>query len=199
MRGAASHIDSPRRLALTALISLDAHGHLSIPDLAARYSFERQDGADADWRTLERYTIPDGTLAGASTELAAAVLLHQDDSMATLLDDGTLTLYADRVSFRFTPVDGWERMTPAHTLAARYRVEATHAGRGTWSTKDALKEEASADEVQDLTDEVLRIGSDVSVHTSGVLIIETRAEGMALRLTPLRAADRIPAGRISIG
>ncbi|MCX4826660.1 hypothetical protein OG883_44270 [Streptomyces sp. NBC_01142] len=148
---------------------------------------------------MDRYTMPDGTLAGATAELAGAVLLHREDSVATLLDDGTLTLYSDRVSFRFTPVDGWERMTSTHALADRYGVEMTHAGRGTWSAKDALKNEASAGEVLDLADDALRIGSDVSVHASGVLIIETRAAGIALRLTPLGVADGIGAGRVSIG
>ncbi|MFE9620505.1 hypothetical protein [Streptomyces sp. NPDC006384] len=117
-------------IALTSLISPDSHGHLSIPHLAARYSFERRDTADGTWRPMDRYTMPDGTLAGASVELVGAALLHQKDSMATLLENGLLTLFADNVSFRFTPVGGWKRLTPAYALAARYGVETTHAGRG---------------------------------------------------------------------
>ncbi|MBQ0889984.1 hypothetical protein KBZ94_34530 [Streptomyces sp. RM72] len=180
-------------LTLTALISLDSHGHLSIPRLAARYSFERRDTTEGAWRTMDRYTMPDGTLAGASVELVGAVLLHKKDSMATL-ENGLLTLFADNVSYRFTPVDGWERLTPTHSLAARYGVESTHAGRGTWTTRDTLKDKASATEVRTLTDDVLRIGSDVSVHTSGVLIAETRAEGIALRFTPLTVSESSAAG-----
>ncbi|GGU38756.1 hypothetical protein [Streptomyces violascens] len=89
--------------------------------------------------------MPDGTIA----ELAGAALLHAADSIATV-HDGAVTMYA---SYRFAP--GWKRMTSAHALANRYGVEATHAGRGSWSSRDALK-------------------SDVPVHSSGVLIVETR-------------------------
>lgn len=180
-------------IALTALTSLDSHGHLSVPHLAARYSFERRDTTDGTWRTMDRYTMPDGTLAGASVELVGAVLLHKKDSMATL-ENGLLTLFADNVSFRFAPVGGWERLTPAHALAARYGVESTHAGRGTWTTRDTIRSKASAGEVRTLTKEVLRIGSDVSVHASGVLIVETRAKGMGLRFTPLAVSEPLAVG-----
>ncbi|KFG71510.1 hypothetical protein [Streptomyces mutabilis] len=186
-------------IALTALISLDSHGHLSIPHLAARYSFERRDTTDSAWRTMDRYTMPDGTLAGASVELVGAVLLHQKDSMATLLENGLLTLFADNVSFRFTPVADWKRLTPAHAFAARYSVETTHAGRGSWTMRGALKDTASASEVRTLANDVLRVGSEVSVHTTGVLIVETRAEATALRLTPLAAPDPIAAGKAHSG
>jgi hypothetical protein len=158
---------------------------LSVPNRAARYAFQRKNGTEADWQTMKQYTMPDGALSGAAMELAATVLLHKEDCVAVLQEDGTLALYADRVSFRFLPVAGWERMTSAHVLAARYGVETTHTGRGTWSTKGALQDEASTDEVRLLVRDTLRIGSDVSVHTSGVLIVETRASGLALRLTPL--------------
>jgi hypothetical protein len=147
---------------------------------------------------MDRYTMPDGTLSGATAELTGAVLLHAEDGLATVLDDGTVTLYSDHVSFRFSPVPGWERMTPAHRLSARYGVEMTHAGRGTWSTKGVRKEAASAGEVLDLAGDAQLIGSDVSVHASGVLVVETRAAGIALRLTPLTAADGVGAGRSGV-
>ncbi|MEW1760318.1 hypothetical protein AB0393_27890 [Streptomyces cyaneofuscatus] len=135
--------------------------------------------------------MPDGTLAGATAELAGSILLHGSGTIATMRGDGTVTLYADRVSYRFSPIPGWHRMTSAHALAHRYSVEATHAGRGTWSTREVPKEFATADEVSVLTEQALAIGSDVSVHTSGVLIVETRAEGIAFRLTPLRVTDGV--------
>ncbi|MET9779200.1 hypothetical protein ABZ023_33990 [Streptomyces sp. NPDC006367] len=65
--------------------------------------------------------------------------------------------------------------------------------------RGALKDTASASEVRTLTNDVLRIGSDASVHTTGVLIVETRAEGMALRLTPLAVPDPVAAGRAHSG
>ncbi|MFJ6752356.1 hypothetical protein ACIQNI_29855 [Streptomyces sp. NPDC091266] len=196
-RGARVPLPLGKGFALTALISLDAHGHLSIPNLAARYSFQRKESGDTEWRTLDRYTMPDGTLAGATAELAGAVLLHTADSIATVRDDGTLTLYASHVRYRFSPVPGWERMTSAHALANCYGVEATHAGRGTWSAKDALKNVATAHEVSILAADAQAIGSDVSVHTTGVLIVETRAAGIALRLTPLRVASETAAKSVS--
>ncbi|MGW1007469.1 LPD29 domain-containing protein [Streptomyces sp. NPDC001118] len=168
---------------MTALLALDTHGHLSIPDRAARYTLQRRDAQEgAEWETVEDLTMPDGTLAGATMELLASAMLTDLDALAAL-DEGVVSITAPRVSFRFVPTGEWTALTAAHPLAARYTVEGTHAGRGTWTTANVRRTEVTRAEVRELTN--LSSGGDVALHGSGVIIVEASHLGFALRLTPI--------------
>ncbi|MFB8406755.1 LPD29 domain-containing protein [Streptomyces sp. NPDC055912] len=166
-----------------ALITLDTDGHVSIPGRAARYTLESKGSHESDtWEILEQITLPDGTLAGSTSELLAGLMLTDIEGIA-VLEDGVLTVSETGRAFRFSPAEEWEALTPAHTMAARYTVEGTHPGRGTWSTKNVQKTEVTAAEVRSLTEQ--STGGDVAVHGSGVIIVEAARVGFALRLTPV--------------
>lgn len=168
---------------MTALLTLDTHGHVSIPDRAARYTLQRKDAQEgAEWETVEELTMPDGTLAGATVELLASAILTDLDAFAAL-DEGVVSITAPQVSFRFAPAEGWTALTTAHPLAARYTVEGTHTGRGTWTTANVRRTEVTRAEVRELTG--LSSGGDVALHDSGVIIVEASHLGFALRLTPI--------------
>ncbi|MFF9785634.1 hypothetical protein [Streptomyces nigrescens] len=175
---------------MTALITPNPDGYLSIPDRAARYMIEHKIINEMDgWQVLEDIAMPDGALSGVNAERAASIFLAAADGIA-VLDEDVLTISADELSIRFAPVKGWERLTPSYRLAARYTVEGTHIGRGTWTTKGIKKPEASRSEARHLTNSVLEGIGDVSVHPSGVLIVEGGAVDLALRLTPITEPSR---------
>ncbi|WP_327359764.1 LPD29 domain-containing protein [Streptomyces sp. NBC_01304] len=170
---------------MTALITPAPDGHLSIPERAARYKLELKEGRGWDeWQAMDDVAMPDGALSGAGSELAASVFLVASEGIA-FVDDGVLTITGERISFRLTPDPEWQRLTPAHPLAPRYSVEATQAGRGSWTTQGLGKTTATADEVRELAEVCLRGRGDAAVHPSGVIIVDGGAVNLALRLTPI--------------
>ncbi|WP_329020357.1 LPD29 domain-containing protein [Streptomyces sp. NBC_01601] len=168
---------------MTALLTLDAHGHISIQGRAARYTVQRKGTHEWDeWQIFEEFTMPDGTLAGRTAEALVATMLTDGEGIATL-DGAIVNVITSQGSFRFTPASEWTELPAAHPMAARYTVEGSNMGQGVWSTANVRFTQTTGTKLRELTD--LSEGGDVAIHDSGVIIVELSHLGLAFRLNPI--------------